>query len=541
MKNKDIIISDKYINLIKLILIISSVILTNSFQHGLLAIYRAISSILVIIITYILLNKIKLNKLNKINLICSLLISLYTSKYILGFAINNPSNLITVLSNKLHYNFVFEILHVLFGLGIIPILTLYIYLFIKNILPKIKEFYINLTKLDKLYLAIITIIGIIISGITICTTTAFTTPYTNDGAYQAYDVIYTADNGIITKKDAYLDIPHEENDIRQPLFALFASPFSITAHAISELLPFSSDSKNYYFVIIIFQFIITTITTIMLAKLLKLKEEDKKYFYILFSLSFPYLIFNLILEQYVIGLFYLILTIYLYKESKSINYAYLGGVSTLLTTGILFPLITHKEKIKDKISELFKAFMVFVSIFILCGRLQMVFTLKQRLQFLMSFTGREVLLVEKIQQFTNFIAGIFIAPIGEVINNSFGYISYQLIVPTTINILGITIFVICIISAFLNRKEYLAKISLFWVLFSVFILLVMGWGTQENGLILYSLYFGWSYITLIYLFIKKLFTNKKLFNIVFIIIILLMIFFNFKELINIFKFAIINY
>jgi hypothetical protein len=279
----------------------------------------------------------------------------------------------------------------------------------------------------------------------------------------------------------------------------------------------------------------------MLSKLLSLNEKDKIYFYTLFSISFPYLIFNIVLEQYVIGLFYLILTIYMYKESKSINYAYLGGVSTLLTTGILFPLITHKEKIKDKISELFKAFMVFVSIFILCGGLQMVFTLLDRLRFLMSFTGREVLLAEKIQQFTHFIAGIFIAPIGEVINNSFGAISYQLIAPTTISILGITIFVICIVSAILNRKEYLARISLFWVLFSVFVLLGMGWGTQENGLILYSLYFGWGYLTLIYLFIKKLFTNKKLFNIVFITIIILMIFFNFKELINVLKFAIMNY
>lgn len=541
MKKKDIIISDKYLNIIKLILIISSVILSNLFQHGLLMKYRIISSILVFIITFIILKQFKLDKLNKTKLLCSTLIALYTSKFILGFANNNPYNLITALSNKFNYQFIYEILFVLFGIGIIPILTLYIYLFIKNILPKVKDFIINLTKVEKIYLGIITIIGTLISGVVICTTTAFTVPRIENGQLHYYDIVYTADNGAIASDDAYLDIPHLENDIRQPLFALFASPFSITAHAISELLPFSHDDKNYYFVMIIFQFIITTITTIMLSKLLSLNEKDKIYFYTLFSISFPYLIFNIVLEQYVIGLFYLILTIYMYKESKRINYAYLGGVSTLLTTGILFPLITHKEKIKDKINELFKAFMVFVSIFILCGGLQMVFTLLDRLRFLMSFTGREVLLVEKIQQFTHFIAGIFIAPTGEVINNSFGAISYQLIAPTTISILGITIFVICIVSAILNRKEYLARISLFWVLFSVFVLLGMGWGTQENGLILYSLYFGWGYLTLIYLFIKKLFTNKKLFNIVFITIIILMIFFNFKELINVLKFAIMNY
>ena len=36
---------------------------------------------------------------------------------------------------------------------------------------------------------------------------------------------------------------------------------------------------------------------------------------------------------------------------------------------------------------------------------------------------------------------------------------------------------------------YMAKISFGWVLFSAIILLFIGWGTAENGLILYSLYF----------------------------------------------------
>ena len=93
MKKKDIIISDKYLNIIKLILIISSVILSNTLQHGLLMKYRIISSILVFIITFIILKQFKLDKLNKTKLLCSTLIALYTSKFILGFANNNPYNL----------------------------------------------------------------------------------------------------------------------------------------------------------------------------------------------------------------------------------------------------------------------------------------------------------------------------------------------------------------------------------------------------------------------------------------------------------------
>jgi len=38
---------------------------------------------------------------------------------------------------------------------------------------------------------------------------------------------------------------------------------------------------------------------------------------------------------------------------------------------------------------------------------------------------------------------------------------------------------------------------------------VLGWGTSENGLVLYTLYFGWAFVSLILLLIKRLFRQVR--------------------------------
>ena len=72
-------------------------------------------------------------------------------------------------------------------------------------------------------------------------------------------------------------------------------------------------------------------------------------------------------------------------------------------------------------------------------------------------------------------------------------------------------------------------------------LVILGWGTKENGLILYSLYFGWAYFVLIFQLLNNIFKNNKVFKIALIILILLMVIGYIPELFNIFKFAILNY
>ena len=42
------------------------------------------------------------------------------------------------------------------------------------------------------------------------------------------------------------------------------------------------------------------------------------------------------------------------------------------------------------------------------------------------------------------------------------------------------------------------------MLSSIAILLLFGWGTAENGLILYSLYFGWAYFVLLFQLVERI-------------------------------------
>jgi len=86
---------------------------------------------------------------------------------------------------------------------------------------------------------------------------------------------------------------------------------------------------------------------------------------------------------------------------------------------------------------------------------------------------------------------------------------YRLAPVTSLNFLGVLLSAFAVFGFILNYKNTFAKICMFWILYSFLILCVIGWGTQENGLILYSLYFGWAYFSLIFIAIEKIFQKQK--------------------------------
>ena len=515
-------ITNKKQILLKIIIAISSFFLTyilsNRFKESWILI-GAISSF--IISTFIIIKYLNIKTINKIYLIISLLISSYTIKILLSFCNNN------LLTNNI------------LGILSLPVLTTIVYLFIYKYWSKIKDFFKSLTKSEKLYLKIIIIIATILAIFISYTTTAFTKPIYNKEIAE-YDVIYTSDTGILTKNNAYINVSHKESDIRQPLFGVFSLPFSIPAKIASEFLFFIPNA--YEMCLMIMQFLLTTITTIMIGRMLNLEEKDKKYLYILFSCSFPYILFNIVLEQYTIALFYLILALYVHfeKKLKGINYYYIPATGTLLTTGIIFPIITKFKNIKQWLIDIIKCGLAFVSFIIISGQLPQVFELRERYLFFSTrFTGK-ISLGKKLCQFTNFIKGIFVA-IPAKIAEAFEHPSYQLVDIKTISIIGILILLICIISTILNRKNKFCITSGLWILFSILILLIIGWGTVENGLVLYSLYFAWAYLSLYFMFIKKVFKSRKIFISLILITSIIMIIFNITEFINIIKFAIKYY
>ncbi len=513
-------------------------VLFLSFRFSLT--FRLFTALLAFFIMIFLVRKIKIDKISSKVLLLSFLSSCYIEKLLMSFYNYKINKIINLLVKYIHIKFSWNTIFLLFSVAVFFSLFYFVTLFYIYIIPKVKDFLKKLSKNERKYLTIIFIISFILSIIVSTHTTAFGRNNEN------YDVIYTSDSSSLVRSDVWININNAENDVRQPLFGLFSLPFGILGHFASEFLFFLPQSARYEFAMMLIQFQLLGFVTIMLSRLVVKDEDMKKYFYALFSLSFPYLIFGLVLEQYVIGLFYLILCIYLYfKKEEKINYAYLGSVGTLLTSGVLCWMTYKTKDFKKWFVNTFKLAIIFLILLIITGQFAQFFTLKERLTFLLRFTGDKVSFINRIYQYLYFVRALFVAPDGFIYYGSFFdqpiHYSYQLIMPSKVSIIGLFILSLSFISLILNRKNKMALLSGFWILFSFIILCLIGWGTQENGLILYSLYFSWAFYILIYLLLGKLVKNTKLLKIIMVIFIIVLTIFNIRELYFIMKFAFTYY
>ncbi len=533
---QEIILSKGQGNLLKLLLLISwptlGLFITITYNK----LHILLNSVVILIVLLFLLKKINFRKLNKKLLLISALLACYTDKLFLTFFLNRIDVFQDLFIRITSIESIKFVSYTLVSIMIYPTILFCIYWFINKVIPHIICEFRTITKVEKKFLLIVFVIATVFSvGTTLFTSAFHAAEYY--GVSQNYDIIYTTDNGYIANYDAWTNFENTENDIRQPLFTVFSLPFSIPSHVVSEFVFFVPRDLAFFTVMSIVQYMLLALTTIMIARLMKIKEKDKKYLYLLFSLSFPYVLFGLLLEQYVICLFYLIATIYYYYENKDkINYLYLGAVGTLLTSGMLVPFITKYNSYKDWFKKVLTCFVTFITLLILSGQLAQLFTLKEKIKSFSRFTGERVTLIDKINQYTNFVKSIFFAPHGYVTENTYNMVSYQLDPVKTISVLGIVIIILVTISFILNHKDKMAKISFFWILFSIVILVFVGWGTAENGLILYSTYFLWAFYTLYFMLLNRL-KNRNIFKILITISIIIMMIFMSLEMLNILKFA----
>lgn len=535
-------LTNKQLKILKICLCLScpfvTLILSNRFELS----HIFIGVICSFVVSYLVLLNYPFNKkINKKKLIISLLLGIFILQSISNYNSNNMVMVNHLLKMLFHFKIQTIFLEMIIEIFALPAATFFVYWFINNIFDKIISFFQSLSKSEKRYLYIVLVVAFIISSLSIYYTNAFSHPQYYNQSVVNYDVIYTSDSGALLHNNCYLNVSCIENDVRQPLFGLFALPFGLLANFISKFFFIDQFSYSYELLMTVIQYVLISISTILLGRLLNLKEENKKYFYLLLMCSFSYLLFSFLLEQYVISLFYLILAIYIYyKNPNKINYSYIGAVGTLITTGIIFPFITKFKSIKQWLKDVFKCFIAFLSIFIVSGQVPQLITMPERFTSLLGEFAEKLTFMDKLYQYTYFIKGIFVANPGH-----FKMVShiprYQLYPYNSICIIGIVILIVCILGFVLNYKNRMAIISILWILFSIVLLLIIGWGTTENGLILYSLYFAWAYLVLYYLLLAKIFNNSIVFKILIILSCIVLLIFNIRELINIFAFAIKYY
>lgn len=362
--------------------------------------------------------------------------------------------------------------------------------FYKKMLVVVSDIFEGISRDEKRILWIVFVILAVFSSVFILNSNAFSDASGN------YDVIYTSDSNSIVGENVYLSILHGENDIRQPLFAVFAIPFLGLPYLLSVIFFFVPKSMAFFMNLP--QIALLIVGYYMLAKLLKLKKRERVFFLIGILSTYAVLLFSVMMEQYIIGFFYLILFIYEKVREKESDFTYIAASGTILTSAATIVIYFERQKgWKDFGKKFLRLFLYGVSIVTLAGRTDLILTSFQRLQALLAFSGDKVAFRERMMQYVSFVKSCFMAPASEIIDFGNGFVCWRLRDITQWDIAGIVFIALAIVSFVINRKDKFTQVSFAWCLFSMIILGIAGWGTNENGLILYSLYFGWAYLALI--------------------------------------------
>ena len=328
-----------------------------------------------------------------------------------------------------------------------------------------------------------------------------------DTAYK-YDIIFTSDSPILVRENVYMNLTHSQNDLRQPIFAVCAAPFVGWAYLVHQISPaWGVICMNAAQIAMMFA------ANFMLCKAMKLEGLGRVCFMVLLCCGYPYLLFSLMMEQYIVAYFWLVLAVYLAcTKGKTDGIAYVGATGSLLTSAVLLPLTSQKHPVKEFWGwfwDMVNHGVEFAMAMVILGRLDVIRNLAAKSDVLGQFTGKELTLMDKFCQYTAFIGACFTAPAAGINHEVAAGASWQLDQVTGISVLGIGILVLALVSAVVNREKLSSRIAAAWVAFSVVVLCVLGWGTQENGLILYALYFGWAFAMLLFQLVQRIGEKTK--------------------------------
>lgn len=330
--------------------------------------------------------------------------------------------------------------------------------------------------------------------------------------------IFSADcQLLIVSNNAFLSLAHGENDIRQPLFSIFANPFGAIPYLASLAFPFRWSLPLFT---AIANLVLLLFSTLILSRLLRLSSLERILFAIVSSLTFSHVAFSLFIEQYIVAVLYLFMLLYVYCEHKRLDtFALYTATGTLTTSCIAAIFMVEPSPLKNSaawIKRLLLLALGFVVLVLAFGRAE-VFNFKHTVD-LARFTGAKTAVPFSMRflQFLDSVSYYFVSPAAEVVFYpdvldasgsvvSPAHYSYHIANITRLSVPGIAILVLCGASAYLNRRNVLARFSAFWIAFNFLLTCVVGWGcgTAENSMFLYALYFGWAYFALLFMLVQK--------------------------------------
>lgn len=549
---------------------ITAILITGEWSNTVLDIVLPTLSFLIMLFISIKFSLLKniFSKISKATLIVSIILGIYAVY-------------LTYL-NMPEYSTTFA--HLIFVILAIPATIIILYWFYTKFWYYFKSFIKSLDKMERNFL----IVSISIFSIAIIViynmTTLFTDAYIPE-PYRHYNLlssakneetiergqkfversyhrnvlskVYTTDTQIILYENIYTDINGCENDIRQPFFAIFSLPFTILPKMISD---FSFD-EIYPFLLAIAQTVLAFITIILLQRLMKLKGWTRLLFMLFLTLTFPTLLFVINMEQYVISVFYLIAFIYMsFKGKEHKDIAYIAATGTMITSGLFFPLLLEKKNWKENLKNILYTFLKAMAILIISARILLISPVKIEKQYenISRFFQEDTTFGERMNMYTNFALNTLIAPQNDVTEDIFlsqslisGEYKYVLhafapqLVQTNnkvISIGGIIILLLVLLGFILNRKDKFSRICILWILFSFILMSILKYGASENGFILYTYYFGWAFVCLLFKFFESVLKKwPKIKNTIYSLVIATMCIINFYGIYQIIEFGMQYY
>ncbi len=323
------------------------------------------------------------------------------------------------------------------------------------------------------------------------------------------DIIYTSDTGRLYNTNTWMVLNAFENDIKQPLFALFSAPVCVVPYFISIVFFFIPNLYAYLLAFVQAFFILSSLLVIC-RMTVESNTVERMILFAMLSTTFPAFLFILNMEQYAFPLFWVVMFLYLLcikKESKRrLQFPILAAGGTLLTSWILLLTTWTRVRIIENIRYCIKTVALFFVLCIVYFRVSIITGAVNRIAYLLNVfstlstqTRQEHCdFYHRFIQFSNFVYSCVFAPESGVVVKKYSIRSYQMCELTHIKICGILFFCFAMLGYWVNRKKTIAKIALLWIALSVFLLLVIGYGAVENGTVLYTLYFSWAYYILMF-------------------------------------------
>lgn len=391
---------------------------------------------------------------------------------------------------------------VFIALAALPMLFAFLHGFVARLCAFLVSFVRTSDQAERLWFAIGGLLLTALILVSYALTTVFYAPNSALNDIWHNDIVYTTDTSVLMSRNIYLIVSAAENDIRQPLFGLFAAPFALLSGLLSEPLFFAP--RAYFCWIAILQAALMLLSAAMLKRMLKLQGSGKGLFLACYGVTYPFLLFALNLEQYVFALFWLILLVYQYCASDSENRAlvWVAATGSLLTSGITIFLVSDRRPLVKRCCDMLRACLIFLACMVIFARFTLISSFVSDLLYLLRFTGEKLSFSERFIQFSRFPVICLIAPAAEIISTG-GDMCFRAATVSSVDPIGILLLLAAIAGFALNRKEKIAQVSFCWILFSFLLLCAVGWGTAENGLILYSLYFSWAYLALFALLLRR--------------------------------------